>query len=889
MRSDDRQSQRVSNYPHTVLWKAGSQTLQPYCPHLTHCMDTALHWRECSENMRIPTSCRLGSGLERLLICNKCRHWQTFLPLYLQVERGPLGRCYSKPMDRGVDVGTQTDPVVVLSLAQAAVLGLISQNEVFGATIAPNGFYTGEAKECSQTGGEADPSYSYADQLIGANGDYLAEPGNEGVPPERGCMGDPPVHIPVANTQVKGEGGEAEGAGPKALPHCVHMLSSLVPREGVQLVDPTMYRVALKEEQPTNCCPDCEREGRSRPAEGAGLQRGQAEGAGLQQHTEQQEVVAGQQGEDEVAEGDEEGERPVTPSGDVGDSSEMSHYFESSEVGGYDSAEIGGGAPGDFEENSQGGMLWGDPADGLDGQPGGRRVQQIDRLDINVQIDESYCVDVGEGLRRWKCRMCEKSYTSKYNLVTHILGHNGIKPHACPHCGKLFKQPSHLQTHLLTHQGTRPHKCTVCKKGFTQTSHLKRHMLQHTDVKPYSCRFCRRGFAYPSELRAHETKHANGRCHVCPQCGIELPSVAHLKRHQTTHQGPASYQCSECSKTFAYRSQLQSHLQKHQSTRPYVCTDCGMEFLQIHHLKQHALSHKGMKGFRCDVCSREFTLSANLKRHMLIHASVRPYQCHVCFKTFVQKQTLKTHMIVHLPVKPFKCKVCGKSFNRMYNLLGHMHLHAGSKPFKCPYCTSKFNLKGNLSRHMKVKHGISDTSPDEQGEGPASIPIMLCPAHHHNALPDLEGQEDYEEENFDFSGRETLASSNAQEMKLSEDGMQMDYYNFNKDTDGRYSTATGLNYPPDHRDIPHRETHVCVGRPFWICFLLGCVGSRKLVIFGVTGKVVPPPGPVVKVQRSVKESSGRDRYWLPCVPYDVKVHRSADLRFLATHTTSVAC
>lgn len=108
-----------------------------------------------------------------------------------------------------------------------------------------------------------------------------------------------------------------------------------------------------------------------------------------------------------------------------------------------------------------------------------------EKLNLSVHVDDSYYVDVGGNQKRWKCRMCEKSYTSKYNLVTHILGHNGIKPHGCHLCGKLFKQLSHLHTHLLTHQGMRPHKCQVCHKAFTQTSHLKRHMMQHSDVKPY--------------------------------------------------------------------------------------------------------------------------------------------------------------------------------------------------------------------------------------------------------------------------------------------------------------------------------------------------------------------------------------------------------------------
>ncbi|XP_018519663.1 zinc finger protein 710a isoform X2 [Lates calcarifer] len=677
----------------------------------------------------------------------------------VEEESSRLVRAYPKMTEGQVDVGTQTEPVVVLSLAQAAVLGLISQNEIFGATIAPNGFYTGEPRECHPPPPEA-MEYEYADQLIGANGDYLAEPAGEPEPQphcsERrrpgprgrtkrprtdGELESHPHKVPSPQAQVKGERLESDTP-----PSCIHMNSRRSPGKSDE---PVTQQGSLKEEQACGNCASCVRD-TPRPQTDGQPEQEHEESTGRDRERKEEELV--------VAEEEEEEALNLKTGGDTGSPLE-NRYYESNEVA-YESGDMS--LPGEYEENGQA-MLWSDP-EGL------ARRMQIDRLDINVQIDESYCVDVGEGLKRWKCRMCEKSYTSKYNLVTHILGHNGIKPHECLHCGKLFKQPSHLQTHLLTHQGTRPHKCTVCEKAFTQTSHLKRHMLQHSDVKPYSCRFCGRGFAYPSELRTHENKHENGQCHVCTQCGLEFPTYAHLKRHLTSHQGPTTYQCTECHKSFAYRSQLQNHLMKHQNVRPYVCPECGMEFVQIHHLRQHALTHKGMKEFKCDVCAREFTLSANLKRHMLIHASVRPFQCHVCFKTFVQKQTLKTHMIVHLPVKPFKCKVCGKSFNRMYNLLGHMHLHAGSKPFKCPYCTSKFNLKGNLSRHMKVKHGIMDASID--GQEPPQ---------------ETEGQEDYEEESFEFSERENRANNNNTPdiAKLS----QMEYYSTYGKGAGRFSTA----------------------------------------------------------------------------------------------------
>ncbi|XP_069818922.1 zinc finger protein 366 [Dendropsophus ebraccatus] len=340
--------------------------------------------------------------------------------------------------------------------------------------------------------------------------------------------------------------------------------------------------------------------------------------------------------------------------------------------------------------------------------------QKVERVDVNIQIDDSFYVEVGDQ-KRWKCPMCEKSYTSKYNLVTHILGHSGIKPHACSRCGKLFKQLSHLHTHMLTHQGTRPHKCQVCNKAFTQTSHLKRHMMQHSDVKPYNCRICGRGFAYPSELKVHESKHESGRENICVECGLDFPTLAQLKRHLTAHRGPVQYNCSECDKTFQYPSQLQNHMMKHKDIRPYICSECGMEFVQPHHLKQHSLTHKGVKEHKCGICGREFTLLANMKRHILIHTNIRAYQCHLCFKSFVQKQTLKAHMIVHSDIKPFKCKLCGKEFNRMHNLMGHMHLHSDSKPFKCLYCPSKFTLKGNLTRHMKVKHGVTERGFHSRG------------------------------------------------------------------------------------------------------------------------------------------------------------------------------
>ncbi|XP_064123204.1 zinc finger protein 710 isoform X5 [Loxodonta africana] len=745
---------------------------------------------------------------------HKMNKWSTLFPsnALLASRRG---------MEGFMDSGTQTDAVVVLSLAQAAVLGLVSENELFGATISAEAFYPDLGPELSGAAmGEPGPPGPDVYQLA-CNGRALEEPVEEEVLEVEAAFEKhtrrktrPPVRLvpKVKFEKVEEEEeqevyevsvpGDDKEAGPAEAPAQVASggCEALVQSSAVKMIDlsafsrkprtlrhlPRTPRPELDVAPYDPHLPDPAQDGYPEPS----VALPGAESVTTECGFEPPHLAPLSDPEAPTMESPE----PVKP--------EQGFVWQEA---------------GEFETDAAGSTVE------------RHKKAQLDRLDINVQIDDSYLVEAGDRQKRWQCRMCEKSYTSKYNLVTHILGHNGIKPHSCPHCSKLFKQPSHLQTHLLTHQGTRPHKCQVCHKAFTQTSHLKRHMLLHSEVKPYSCHFCSRGFAYPSELKAHEVKHESGRCHVCVECGLDFSTLTQLKRHLASHQGPTLYQCLECDKSFHYRSQLQNHMLKHQNVRPFVCTECGMEFSQIHHLKQHSLTHKaisrsafqpaspprealtsrgpctekttksqhgeehthildlmkpsaatrlslgllyhrplGVKEFKCEVCGREFTLQANMKRHMLIHTSVRPYQCHICFKTFVQKQTLKTHMIVHSPVKPFKCKVCGKSFNRMYNLLGHMHLHAGSKPFKCPYCSSKFNLKGNLSRHMKVKHGVMDIGLDSQD------PMMELTGTDPSELDSQQEMEDFEENTYTYAGVDGSTEASV----LSEQAMkEMAYYN----------------------------------------------------------------------------------------------------------------
>lgn len=332
----------------------------------------------------------------------------------------------------------------------------------------------------------------------------------------------------------------------------------------------------------------------------------------------------------------------------------------------------------------------------------------IDRLDVNITIDDEQYVGHGEN-KRWLCKICPKSYTTKHNLVAHILDHGDVKPHLCLLCGKYFKQLSHLNTHMLTHDKVKPYVCTQCDKGFTQISHLKRHETVHMGSKPYICDICNRGFAYPSELRIHKEKHIVGS-EKCPDCNKEFETWDQLHEHMITSSHGGDLKCKHCERIFRYPSQLRDHMLSHAGSRPFICTECGMDFMKEHHLKSHLFTHTGLRPYSCPECGRSFNQKANMQRHMLIHNAERAYKCEVCGKTFTQPQTLKAHMVVHSDTKPYKCNICGKQFGRQHNLQGHMHIHSDSKPYNCSICQASFTLKGNLNRHKKVKHGLDEST-----------------------------------------------------------------------------------------------------------------------------------------------------------------------------------
>lgn len=115
---------------------------------------------------------------------------------------------------------------------------------------------------------------------------------------------------------------------------------------------------------------------------------------------------------------------------------------------------------------------------------------------------------------KYKCEICNSSFTLQRLLNRHMKTHSFYKRYHCQFCTKGFNDTFDLKRHIRTHKGIKPFKCSRCDKSFTQRCSLEAHLTRVHGVvhkfgfrerrsKMFVCEDCGSTFTENSDFMKH--------------------------------------------------------------------------------------------------------------------------------------------------------------------------------------------------------------------------------------------------------------------------------------------------------------------------------------------------------------------------------------------------
>lgn len=235
--------------------------------------------------------------------------------------------------------------------------------------------------------------------------------------------------------------------------------------------------------------------------------------------------------------------------------------------------------------------------------------------DKESEVDQENLKRKTKKLSSFQCDECSYSTKRLKQLHEHKCEHKLAK-NMCNYCDKQFSEKAELDTHLEKHQGELPYFCTSCPMKFKTKSKWKGHNLRHSDSKPFVCSLCNAAFKWKHALKAHQVIHTDKREHLCDFCGWATAHKSMLRAHRLIHTDQM------------FRCEIEG---------------CSFQCTRKMNIKYHMLTHTGEKPHQCELCGTAFSMQKNLRRHMLLHQAKKPYQCTLCDYTTARQDKLREH------------------------------------------------------------------------------------------------------------------------------------------------------------------------------------------------------------------------------------------------------
>ncbi|XP_028678325.1 zinc finger protein ZFP2-like isoform X1 [Erpetoichthys calabaricus] len=321
-----------------------------------------------------------------------------------------------------------------------------------------------------------------------------------------------------------------------------------------------------------------------------------------------------------------------------------------------------------------------------------------------------------------QCRICQRSFSSSWELVGHQCGrdgHNDKVCFKCPVCGDHFERPTAFIMHKRSHVGQSRYVCKECGKTWNT---LQRHILHrqtHIGDSPGVCREQEQKLKHPKSLKM--VKHED----------------AEEDEDKILSSSEKSLQCHQCFMVFKDQETSERHMrQKHpaeyvkqlQGSTVFACLLCDQTFLSSLHLIAHQVAHRkrnlpppsNESLYQRDEETAMEGVSQAAQNASSSNICDKSLQCGECRIFFSDLKAKELHSKEEHPVEKqkyiavgnslFNCQVCLRSFSSSWELLGHecgTDSHCEKVHFKCPVCADRFERPTAFIMHKRSHVGQS--------------------------------------------------------------------------------------------------------------------------------------------------------------------------------------
>ncbi|GAB1299420.1 Zinc finger protein ZFAT [Apodemus speciosus] len=202
------------------------------------------------------------------------------------------------------------------------------------------------------------------------------------------------------------------------------------------------------------------------------------------------------------------------------------------------------------------------------------------------------------------------------NTISEVLGRRvqlkgliGKRAMKCPYCDFYFmKNGSDLQRHIWAHEGVKPFKCSLCEYATRSKSNLKAHMNRHSTEKTHLCDMCGKKFKSKGTLKSHKLLHtSDGKQFKCTVCDYTAAQKPQLLRHMEQHASFKPFRCAHCHYSCNISGSLKRHYNRKHPNEEYANAGSG-------ELAPEALIQQG--GLKCPVCSFVYGTKWEFNRHL---------------------------------------------------------------------------------------------------------------------------------------------------------------------------------------------------------------------------------------------------------------------------------